>query len=52
MSTVGYGDDSPQTVLGKVFIVCFICFGLGLFASSIPEIFEIVGKVSAAHITV
>ncbi|KAJ8319315.1 hypothetical protein KUTeg_004406 [Tegillarca granosa] len=48
MSTVGYGDVSATTVLGRLFV--------GLFANSIPELAEILGKrekhiVVCGHIT-
>ncbi|XP_041362291.1 calcium-activated potassium channel slowpoke-like isoform X2 [Gigantopelta aegis] len=44
MSTVGYGDVSAETVLGKMFIVIYITISIGLFASFIPEIAEILGR--------
>lgn len=44
MSTVGYGDIYAKTVLGRVFIVFFILCSLGIFASFIPEIAEIIGR--------
>lgn len=40
MSTVGYGDIGPQTVLGHVFVTVFILFALTIFASYLPEIAE------------
>ncbi|KAG1674899.1 Calcium-activated potassium channel slo-1 [Nymphon striatum] len=43
MSTVGYGDIYCQTVMGRGFMVFFILGGLAVFASIIPEIFELVG---------
>jgi len=46
MSTVGYGDVSCQTVLGKMFLIVFILVGLALFASSIPEIIDLIGTRS------
>ncbi|KAF2899402.1 hypothetical protein ILUMI_06771, partial [Ignelater luminosus] len=41
MSTVGYGDKSCKTVLGRTFLVFFLLVGLAVFASWIPEIVEI-----------
>ncbi|THD22129.1 KCMA1 [Fasciola hepatica] len=38
MSTVGYGDITPVTFLGKCFVCLFILFALATFASAIPEI--------------
>ncbi|XP_067212801.1 calcium-activated potassium channel slowpoke isoform X10 [Linepithema humile] len=46
MSTVGYGDVFCQTVLGRTFLVFFLLVGLAIFASSIPEIIELVGSRS------
>ncbi|XP_018400533.1 PREDICTED: calcium-activated potassium channel slowpoke isoform X11 [Cyphomyrmex costatus] len=46
MSTVGYGDVYCQTVLGRTFLVFFLLVGLAIFASSIPEIIELVGNRS------
>jgi len=43
MSTVGYGDISCITTLGRGFQVLFLTVGLALFASAIPEIIELVG---------
>ncbi len=40
MSTVGYGDITPKTALGKVFSSFFILFALAAFASCIPELVE------------
>ncbi|XP_045532546.1 calcium-activated potassium channel slowpoke isoform X23 [Pieris brassicae] len=46
MSTVGYGDVFCRTVLGRTFLVFFLLVGLAMFASSIPEIIELVGSRS------
>ena len=43
MSTVGYGDISTQTDLGRVFIIFFIIGGLSVFANALPEIMQIIG---------
>ncbi|XP_022111761.1 calcium-activated potassium channel subunit alpha-1-like isoform X2 [Acanthaster planci] len=44
MSTVGYGDLTPKTTCGTIFIIFFILGVLAIFASALPEIVEIVGK--------
>ena len=44
MSTVGYGDISCITTLGKGFQVLFLTVGLAMFASAIPEIVELLGN--------
>ncbi|KAG4075702.1 hypothetical protein HA402_003527 [Bradysia odoriphaga] len=46
MSTVGYGDVFCMTILGRTFLVFFLLVGLAMFASSIPEIIELVGSGS------
>ncbi|XP_055355099.1 calcium-activated potassium channel slowpoke-like isoform X2 [Paramacrobiotus metropolitanus] len=52
MSTVGYGDIFCKTVLGKIVNAIFILVGLAMFASYVPEIFELIGtrpKYSGEH---
>lgn len=34
VATVGYGDFSPQTTLGKLFTVGYILVGIGLFVTA------------------
>ncbi|VEN48993.1 unnamed protein product [Callosobruchus maculatus] len=46
MSTVGYGDVYCHTVFGRTFLVFFLLVGLAIFASSIPEIIDLVGTRS------
>ena len=41
LSTVGYGDVSPKTTLGYIFITFFIIGGLALFAAMLPKLAEI-----------
>ena len=36
MSTVGYGDFSPKTAVGRAFITFFIIAGLAFFAAALP----------------
>ncbi|KAG5455051.1 Arl3p interacting protein [Clonorchis sinensis] len=53
MSTVGYGDITPQTVLGRVFVSLFILIALATFASAIPVIvdsFFSVRKYSGSYV--
>lgn len=33
MSTIGYGDFSPETDFGKIFTIAYVLVGLGLFAT-------------------
>ncbi|XP_060077745.1 calcium-activated potassium channel subunit alpha-1-like [Ylistrum balloti] len=44
MSTVGYGDIYATTTLGRIFIILFIMISIGMFASFIPEIAEIISQ--------
>lgn len=44
MSTVGYGDISCSTEIGKFFIMVFIIGSIYLFARNIDVIVQIVGK--------
>ncbi len=41
MSTVGYGDISPVTAVGKGFMIIFIIAGLAFFASILPKLVEV-----------
>ncbi|OQV15482.1 Calcium-activated potassium channel slowpoke [Hypsibius exemplaris] len=43
MSTVGYGDIFCKTLFGRILNSIFILCGLAMFASYVPEIFELIG---------
>jgi voltage-gated potassium channel len=45
LTTVGYGDFSPQTDLGKVFTMVYIFVGLGILSGFAT----VVGKQIVAH---
>ena len=40
LTTVGYGDFSPQTYGGKVFTIFYIFIGLGMILSFLHTVFE------------
>ena len=40
LTTVGYGDFSPQTDTGKIFTMIYILFGLGIIAAFITLVAE------------
>jgi len=46
MSTVGYGDITCGTEVGRVFQLMFLAVGLMLFAGVLPEILELLGQRS------
>jgi voltage-gated potassium channel len=39
LSTIGYGDFSPQTDLGKVFTILYIIVGVGLILGFINTVY-------------
>ncbi len=41
VSTVGYGDVSPETVTGQIFVTFFIIVGLAFFAAMLPRLAEV-----------
>ncbi len=40
LTTIGYGDFSPQTVEGKFFTIFYILIGLGMILSFVHTVFE------------
>lgn len=40
LTTVGYGDFSPQTSIGKIFSMLYILMGLGVFGALIAVVTE------------
>lgn len=40
LSTIGYGDFSPQTDLGKVFTILYIIVGVGLILGFINTVYS------------
>ena len=48
MSTVGYGDVSPVTDLGKGFMIVFIIGGLAFFAAILPELVDLITRYYAS----
>jgi voltage-gated potassium channel Kch len=40
LTTIGYGDLSPQTVEGKLFTIFYIFIGIGIILSFINTVYE------------
>ncbi len=38
LTTVGYGDFSPQTTVGKVFTIVYVLIGLGILVSFLSAV--------------
>jgi voltage-gated potassium channel len=48
ISTVGYGDFSPQTVAGKIFTIGYVLVGLGVFVATASAIANVLIKTGGA----
>ncbi|VDN18917.1 unnamed protein product [Dibothriocephalus latus] len=44
VATVGYGDFTCRTIMGRAFMIAFILVALAVFANAIPEIADIVNS--------
>lgn len=41
ISTVGYGDFSPHTIIGKIFTICYVLIGLGVFVTTASALADV-----------
>ena len=47
MTTVGYGDKSPKSTLGRIFSVVWICIGIVAYGLLIGVVYSEVMKVNS-----
>ena len=40
LTTIGYGDFSPQTTLGKIFTILYILIGIGIILGFIDTVYK------------
>ena len=49
ISTVGYGNITPETVLGKIVCIAYILLGLGVFVAAASSVAEALIKRATAE---
>lgn len=48
IATVGFGDLTPHTVIGKIFTIIYIIAGIGLFASAVASLAKAILRAGAS----
>lgn len=49
IATVGYGDLTPHTALGKIFTIFYIFAGIGLFASAVATLARAILRINTSE---
>lgn len=49
IATVGYGDFAPQTAIGKIFTICYIFGGLGIFVAAVTALAHAILRAEQPH---